>query len=591
MALREEAFLDTTKIEATSGVTYGVTRPTKHASNPLAFPSAASTNQNYHTLSAVGASILTGGNTALALLSANTGFAGIVPTYATSTDGLAFTQPNLAAVTWNGSTTNNVMYPPGLGDVSGGGTGKRWSITAHFYHEDTAQWVVMMRGWDVNFGAFLYTSPNPYGPWTFASTVYAYNTGFPSVDPQCLVQRADGRWLSYYQKMSAGYPQTGIPNGYYAGRRRDLGCLLSDSTDLFGTWTDQGVVLSCAASSRQYYGASAWLSGETVCVGVWIFDGTDNVPAANTYNGTINRVHKIALYTGYTGLSLTLADDDWLPATGSISDWDGGEVLTNSFPVTVGDETRLYFAADNATHHQDWVAQGNRRHMGLGTWGRGRLGWITGTGTARTSLITAVTAGQLTINSTGTVKAELLDASNNVITGYAQTDCDTIPSATFGHTVTWGGSAITPAAFKVKLYLTSATVYYLTAEEWEGTAAEGYGTNVSAGYGTATLYVTAGTLTIDPASTAWEQVDTAIIVRTTARGEYPAPSTVEATVVSAAGGLVRFRGTDASRFAVSLDGVTWGSTLDVAAGETPIYLRVTPTVPGATLSAEIGVPT
>jgi len=120
---------------------------------------------------------------------------------------------------------------------------------------------------------------------------------------------------------------------------------------------------------------------------------------------------------------------------------------------------------------------------------------------------------------------------------------------------------------------------------WVPTAA-GYGDNVSSGYGTGEAYAQPATLTIDPASTAWEQIDTQIIVRVTADG----PSTVEATIEGSAGGLVRFRGADADLFQVSLDGTTWASAVDVPAGDTTIHLRVTPEAPGTTLTAEIGVP-
>lgn len=567
MALREEAFLHTANIEATSGVTFGVTRPAKHLSNPLAFPGSGSSSPNYHELSAVGGAVLEDNSIALALLGANTGFAGIVPAYAGSVDGVTFTQPNLGSVNWGGNTNNNVMYPTGLGDVSAGGSGKRWSITAHFYHEDTAEWVVMMRGWDVNFGGFLYTSPNPYGPWTFASTVYAYNTGFPSVDPGTIVRRADGRWLSYYQKMNAGFPQTGIPNGYYAGRRRDLGVLLSDSTDLFGTWTDLGAVLTATQSSRQYYGATAWLSGETVCVGVWIFDGTDNVPAANTFNGTIDRVHKIALYTSHDGIALTLADDDWLASTGSTGDWDGGEVLTNGVPVTLGDETHIYYAGDDACHHQDWVAQGNRRYLGRGSWNRNRLGYIEGPGEVRLAAQSAAEAAALTLNSTGTVRVELLSLANDVLTGYSRTDSVPITADGYENAVTWtGGRTVTPTDFKTVLVLAAgARVYFAQAQE----------------------ALAAGLLLLDlSGGSLWSQ-DGASLTVTPAVG---VPADVTAIVTSGSGGPVRFRGEYADRFQVSLDGAAWASQVVVGAGDTTVFLRVTAQVGDTTITAQVGVP-
>lgn len=114
---------------------------------------------------------------------------------------------------------------------------------------------------------------------------------------------------------------------------------------------------------------------------------------------------------------------------------------------------------------------------------------------------------------------------------------------------------------------------------------EGYGNTTSAGYGDASAYSTTATLTIDPASTAWEQIGTSIVVRTTADA-----STVAATIDSPAGGLVRLAGTNVGLFGVSLDGVTFSSMVDIPAGETTVYLRVTPVAPGMTLSAQIGIP-
>lgn len=116
----------------------------------------------------------------------------------------------------------------------------------------------------------------------------------------------------------------------------------------------------------------------------------------------------------------------------------------------------------------------------------------------------------------------------------------------------------------------------------------GLGNTVSSGYGDATAQpaVTAG-ITIDPASNAWEQVDTQITVRVLADN----PDPVQATILSGAGGLVRFRGTDAALFEIrETPSDPWTATLDVAAGETPVYLRVNPVAPGTTLEAQIGIP-
>ncbi len=131
--------------------------------------------------------------------------------------------------------------------------------------------------------------------------------------------------------------------------------------------------------------------------------------------------------------------------------------------------------------------------------------------------------------------------------------------------------------------LTSA----ITNPDWNEVA-EGYGNTISSGYddGAVSVYEPPpATIIVDPASPAWDQIDTQIIVRVTA----DAPSSVAVTFTSAAGSLVWFRGTDADLFEVSLDGTTWAPRLDVPAGETDGFLRVTPAAPGTLLTAEIGI--
>ena len=120
---------------------------------------------------------------------------------------------------------------------------------------------------------------------------------------------------------------------------------------------------------------------------------------------------------------------------------------------------------------------------------------------------------------------------------------------------------------------------------WAGAAA-GYGNSTSAGYGDAEAYTVTAALAVDPASTAFEQIDTEIIVRVVATS----PTQTAVVFSSPGGGLVRFAGADANRFEVSLDGTTWAATVDIPAGDTSGYLRVSPVAPGTTLTAQIGVP-
>lgn len=580
MALREEAFLDTLNIETTTGVTFGVTRPAKSASNPI-WPSLSGSGSvpdwgvGYIT-TRVNGSTTELFTTCFDGPSVNTVHLGSPET----TDGVTITRPSRGLITFAGNTSNNLITP-------GGFTRNQYRVT---WDPVTSKYVCFAHWNDgSNYHTDLFTAASPQTTgWgalvkRITAPLGAGVGNAQACEPMAIFRRRDGRWMIYIQTSE-------YPTADYGSSRRHVGALLGPSDGgLTGTWTSVGAlannaILRSPSGSEQYYHAGGWTDGGYVYVPIGTFDGSAAPPSGHTFSGTVNRIHKVQLFVGRDNdpTTLTLVDSAWLSSTGVEGEWEGGEVIGGNNVAEVGNEWRYYYGGDADTHHQSPELT---RLMGLAVVGKRRVGKITGTGTARTSLITAATAGTLTINSAGTVKAELLDASNNVITGYAQADCDTIPADTYGHEITWGGNPITPAAFKVKLYLTSGTVHFLTADEWDGTSAAGYGNTVSAGYGTATLYVPAGALTIDPASTAWEQVDTAVIVRTTAL-----PSTVTATVVSPSGGLLRFRGTDAGRFAVSLDGTTWVSQADIPAGASTIHLRVTPAVAGSTLSADIGIP-
>lgn len=89
------------------------------------------------------------------------------------------------------------------------------------------------------------------------------------------------------------------------------------------------------------------------------------------------------------------------------------------------------------------------------------------------------------------------------------------------------------------------------------------------------------------ANSVWSQSGTVV---TATRAPRSTRTTATATVYSAQGGPVQFRGTHASRFEVSLDGTTWASSVTVPAGVTTVYLGVTPQGGDTTLTAQIGIP-
>lgn len=572
--LREEAFLDTAKLEALGpNIALGVTRPVKSASNPI-WPVLASDGSvpdwgvGFHSLHQVGA-VTRMFFAAFEGPSINY----VQHGYAQIAEDLTVTRPNVGAITFNGNTNNDLITP-------GGYTRNQFFTT---WDETTNQYICFVIAATSPSRVYkIYTSPTMPPTWTLRKTLTATQFGLTYMDGSNIWRRSDGRLAMYYQDI-----ETVSPAVAYAGFVRHVGMLLGPSDgSITGTWTNVGRVLSAASVNDQHYYPGAWVDGELVYVPTCIFDGDPaGPPSGHTISGTRNCIYKVKLHVGRAndGSALSLVDSAWV-SRGSPGDWDGGEIGTSQNIVEIGDEWRISLWGDEDTHHQTPELS---RRTGMATLGRRRIGYIVNNGastdTVRTTTITAAVGGEVTINSTGTVQVELLDASNNVIPGFERSACDTIPSSTFGHTVTWGGNAYTPAVFKAKFYLApAARVHYLTAAESAGrtlTPATETDTAQALTYGLRT----AG-LTLDP-DPYWQQSGTALTVHAAVGRRRE----VTGVVTSSTGGPLRFAGTDAASFEVSLNGTDWASSIDIPVGDTPIWLSAEPDATGA-LVAEVGVP-
>lgn len=91
-------------------------------------------------------------------------------------------------------------------------------------------------------------------------------------------------------------------------------------------------------------------------------------------------------------------------------------------------------------------------------------------------------------------------------------------------------------------------------------------------------------LTLDPGAY-WQQSGTALTVQAAVGQRREATG----VVTSSTGGQCSFRGADAADFEVSLNGTDWASSVTVPAGDTPVWLSVLTSTPGA-IAAEFGVP-
>lgn len=578
MALREEAFLDTLKIETASGVTYGVTRPTKYASNPI-WPtlSGAGTVPDWgvgYITTRVNGSTTELFTTCFDGPNINTVHLGSP----TTTDGVTISRPSRGLITFAGNTSNNLITP-------GGYTRNQYRVTWDATTSTYVCFAYTNDGSNYYIDLFQAASPQTTGWGARVKRITApLGAGVATAnacEPMALFRRADGRWFMYIQTAQPGTAD-------YGGSRRHLGALLGPSDNgLTGTWASIGAlsynsIKLSPDGANQYYHAGGWIDGELVYVPIGIFDGSAAPPSGHSLAAwPVNCINRVALYVGRASdpTTLTLADDSWLSATGSASDFDGGEVIGANNIAEVGNEWRYYYGADQDTHHQTPELT---RLMGLATVGRRRVGKVSGTGNVILTPVAASTnSTHVTINSTGTVKVELLHPTTGaVLTGYSSSDCDAIPSDTYGQLVTWGGSPRTPAAYKARLLVTSGTVHYVTIEEGASLtpAAE-----TDAAQPLTFSLRTAG-LTLDP-NPYWQQSGTALTVHAMVGRRRE----VSGVVTSSTGGPFALHGAGAADFEVSLNGTDWASSVIVPAGDTPVWLAAQPAATGA-VSAELGVP-
>lgn len=566
-ALREEAFVDSAKIESLSGLTYGITRPVKSASNPVFTGTSGEFDHHVVYVSAIpdpdgsGVWLYPGTHTE------NWGRGRLA--LAQSADGITFTKPNLGIHSVDGDTNNNcvidstfktfpfVTYVPSLTATPYVAVGLEIPVDG--------SWERYVKVWVSDDGI------------DFGSPVNSITITGLVRDSMSIVRRTDDKWMIYAQTRTAGDV-------------RSVGVWRSDTTDITTTtWTFVNeFMLTGTSIAYQYYSFGAWIDGEVMYAANCIYDSqgyyqnetypTPPTPVPFITTNTNDRQFKFELWTsrGDDGLTWTRIDADWMWSganAGTLDstpgEWDYGCVVIGGQMVPVGDEWRYYYGGAREQHHPSpagpyGTLPQTQRQAGFASLGYRRIGKLSGTGHVVLDPVTASASSALSVNSTGTVEVELLHPTTGaVLAGYARADCDAIPADTFGHTVTWNGSSFTPVNYKAKVYLTAATVYYVEITESAG-----------------------GRLVVDAGDDDWAQVGTSITVSTTAG----VASSTLATIYSVNGGTIRFAGPDASKFEVSADGVSWAATLVVAAGAGSVHLRVTPDPGDVTLSALLGIP-
>lgn len=419
-----EYFIDTGKIDTYSGIAFGVNRPVKHGSNPI-YPSGTNDHTWDHEKNGVslvhkdGATIKMW-NFAYDLSSVD------ALTYQYSSDGLSWTRPNLGLVSYGGNTNNNIC----LGD----------QVIGMIWDETISQYVGCACVWNGNIGVFVVSSADGVSGWTLQNTILVQNNGAAAdyTEGNTIVQLSDGKYAAY-----------GIRGHINPGEQRSVHAWTSDTTSLSGAWTYRGNVISYINQDLQRY-----------TMGIHLLPGTDLILASSAdYNATTEQLPHTRLYVTRDGVNFTLKDAAWF-SIGASGAWDDEVIFYFNGLIEMGDEWWIYYSAAGEVH----ATFPRDARIGIVKIDKGRIGQVSGTGNLVTTAIITGTDDDLILNvdaTGGSLRVELLDESNNVVSGYDQNSFDVISnSASFAVSARWNGQPIpSEMTYKLKFYLTDSALY------------------------------------------------------------------------------------------------------------------------------------
>lgn len=417
---QHDVMLDLVLIDSSSGVTFEVNRPTKSIDNPI-FPIGVNNDtwdhdKNYCCVSKIGSLYYM-------WYSGVWYSGGVVKFYmclATSTDGITWVKPT-DGMAIDGFTNTNIILAQGAFDMCvvynpDGSVDERYVMTLEQRPGDThpdMTYIYKCSDATISSGITLVSVKNL----DKAGSIYS--------EPKCIIKRPDGRWLAYY---TYGH----------SSQDRELGCWLSDSTDISGSWTDLGSVITTPNQDDQKYN-----------IGVSYMNGIYYGFVSN-YNKTTEQIF-IDLYISRDGISWTKKSSQWIPL-GIAGAWDDQMIMASTSMINEGANWNYYFNgyAENHAHSLYRDAR-----IGMATIKYERIGQASGIGNIITTSFTPTDI--LTINAScyeGMLKVELLDSSDSIISGYSKEDMDAISGDNISVEITWGGQSIpTDTELKIKFYL------------------------------------------------------------------------------------------------------------------------------------------
>ncbi|NJD03013.1 MAG: hypothetical protein FIA99_10565 [Ruminiclostridium sp.] len=367
--------------------------------------------------------------------------------YATSSDGITWTKPNLGVYSFNGNTNNNIVGTQHAQsvykDMAESDPNKRYKMYAYQMSYDTS-----------NPGYYIWYSSDGIN-WSLPYTT-------PRIDSDDVTTMA---YDSTNSKFITGN-KFNVSGSDGHGRRTQR---TSTSTD-FINWTTPKLAFQCdeimdkiGYLRTDIYGMGLYPTDGIYFGFPWIFYHTEDRGSAE--DGPVN-----------TQLAFSRDGARWVRPSrvavipnGAAGSFDAGSIYTASSPITVGNNIRMYYGGATGTH--DPITLPSVAKIDFTEWRKD--GFVSlNTGSTEGTVVTKTlkfTGSALYLNAYatgGSIKVEILDSSGNVKTGYSKTDCTAITTDNLNHTVYWGGSSnissLAGQSIKLKFYMTTAKLYSFT---------------------------------------------------------------------------------------------------------------------------------
>lgn len=365
--------------------------------------------------------------------------------YATSSDGITWTKPNLNIVSFNGSTNNNIFIQRNNREHIPSVIHTPWEADPQRHYK-------------------LINYNGPLGGFLGAFSADGFHFTDEPTNPLVTGTGDVGNFVwDFHTSQYLGYVKL---NAYVDGLRRR--CVALTTTNNWPSWPAAQIILmpdefddrwATGTQKTDFYGLCAF-PYESMYIGfLWVLRVTGYVSGCQ--DGPIF----VELVTSRDGIHWDREEGERPPilANGP-SIWDAGMVFTTQQPLVENGQLKLYYGGVNGLHcGSNWVGS-----IGLATMRKDGFASLDA-GSTGGSLLTRKllnASGTLRVNYSteqgGGVWVEVQDENGNAVPGYSQTECTPLQGDSTDAAVAWGPITALPVTtdpIRLQFVLQNASIY------------------------------------------------------------------------------------------------------------------------------------